>query len=337
MQLYVSDTVSRVSFVDGQVVVWSDEHGEKHYPIETLDGVTLFGRPTMTTPFILEMLKRDIDIQLFGTDGHYKGRIAAPTVTQAPRLRAQVYCADDPAFCLHMGKRIVATKIRHQEALLAAYAPADQRLQEYVQPIRHSLRWVGRCGSLAELNGFEGNAAKAYFAGLQLVVPEEFAFNGRSTRPPADAFNSMLSLGYSLLYKNIIGAIERHSLNAYIGFLHQDSRGHATLASDLMEVWRAPVVDDTVLRLIAERLVHADDFTKNPETGAVYAARTAIRSIVRAFGNRIARTATYIGGDPHRYTFQYALDLQLQSLVRAIEARSPSLFADIEISAGSAR
>ncbi|KCH76018.1 hypothetical protein T562_02623, partial [Mycobacterium tuberculosis UT0009] len=48
-------------------------------------------------------------------------------------------------------------------------------------------------------------------------------------------------------------------------------------------------------------------------------------------GNRIARTATYIKGDPHRYTFQYALDLQLQSLVRVIEAGHPSRLVDIDI------
>ncbi|REZ86972.1 CRISPR-associated endonuclease Cas1, partial [Mycobacterium tuberculosis] len=36
-------------------------------------------------------------------------------------------------------------------------------------------------------------------------------------------------------------------------------------------------------------------------------------------------------GDPHRYTFQYALDLQLQSLVRVIEAGHPSRLVDIDI------
>lgn len=65
VQLYVSDSVSRISFADGRVIVWSEELGESQYPIETLDGITLFGRPTMTTPFIVEMLKRERDIQLF--------------------------------------------------------------------------------------------------------------------------------------------------------------------------------------------------------------------------------------------------------------------------------
>ncbi|WP_234798475.1 CRISPR-associated endonuclease Cas1, partial [Mycobacterium tuberculosis] len=87
VQLYVSDSVSRISFADGRVIVWSEELGESQYPIETLDGITLFGRPTMTTPFIVEMLKRERDIQLFTTDGHYQGRISTPDVSYAPRLR----------------------------------------------------------------------------------------------------------------------------------------------------------------------------------------------------------------------------------------------------------
>lgn len=229
VQLYVSDSVSRISFADGRVIVWSEELGESQYPIETLDGITLFGRPTMTTPFIVEMLKRERDIQLFTTDGHYQGRISTPDLSYAPRLRQQVHRTDDPAFCLSLSKRIVSRKILNQQALIRAHT-SGQDVAESIRTMKHSLAWVDRSGSLAELNGFEGNAAKAYFTALGHLVPQEFAFQGRSTRPPLDAFNSMVSLGYSLLYKNIIGAIERHSLNAYIGFLHQDSRGHATLA-----------------------------------------------------------------------------------------------------------
>lgn len=111
VQLYVSDSVSRISFADGRVIVWSEELGESQYPIETLDGITLFGRPTMTTPFIVEMLKRERDIQLFTTDGHYQGRISTPDVSYAPRLRQQVHRTDDPAFCLSLSKRIVSRNV----------------------------------------------------------------------------------------------------------------------------------------------------------------------------------------------------------------------------------
>lgn len=332
MQIYVSDSVSQISYRAGRVIVHTAENGDSEYPIETVDGMTIFGRPQMSTPFILEMLKRQLGIHLFDTDGHYKGRIAAPQATHAARLRTQVRCAEDRDFCLAVSKSLIATKIGQQQALIAAHQSDRADLTSQQSVMRHSLRCVHKAETLAELNGFEGNAAKGYLAALQHIVPTEFAFTGRSRRPPTDPFNSMLSLGYSLLYKNVIGAIERHGLNAYIGYLHQDSRGHATLASDLMEVWRVPVIDDRMLRLVAEQQVPADGFTTDPDTGAVYGTRETTRAIARAVGNRLARTATYINGDPHRYTVQYALDLQIESLVRALDIGNPTQLAGIDIS-----
>lgn len=146
--------MSRISFADGRVIVWSEELGESQYPIETLDGITLFGRPTMTTPFIVEMLKRERDIQLFTTDGHYQGRISTPDVSYAPRLRQQVHRTDDPAFCLSLSKRIVSRKILNQQALIRAHT-SGQDVAESIRTMKHSLAWVDRSGSLAELNGFE--------------------------------------------------------------------------------------------------------------------------------------------------------------------------------------
>ena len=39
-------------------------------------------------------------------------------------------------------------------------------------------------------------------------------------------------------------------LNPYFGFIHRDAENHPTLASDLMEEWRAVIVDATVMSII---------------------------------------------------------------------------------------
>lgn len=331
MHLYIYDSGSRASLSGGRVVVRSDEGGETSHPIETIDSIVVFGRPAMTTHLVVELLMRSIQVHLFTTDGHYRGRISGPGATYAPRLRAQVHRSEDPAFALAVSRRLVCAKVCSQIALLTAHAGAAD-LSAQLDAMRHSLNWLRRVGTLAEISGFEGNAAKAYFAALAMLVPDEFAFAGRSTRPPRDAFNSMISLGYSLLYKNIVGGIERNGLNPYIAFLHQDSRNHAALASDLMEPWRAPIVDDTVLRLLKEGEVGESEFVRDETTGSVYGTRSATRALSRAFGNRIARTVPYLSDDTRRYTFQYALDLQVQSLVRAIERDDPALLADLQLS-----
>ena len=48
----------------------------------------------------------------------------------------------------------------------------------------------------------------------------------------------------------IYGKIEEKGLNPYFGFIHRDAEKHPTLASDLMEEWRAVLVDATVMGII---------------------------------------------------------------------------------------
>ena len=59
------------------------------------------------------------------------------------------------------------------------------------------------CDRIEEMIGFEGQAAKYYFKGLSACIDENFTFQGRNRRPPRDEFNSMISLGYSILMNEV--------------------------------------------------------------------------------------------------------------------------------------
>ena len=71
--------------------------------------------------------------------------------------------------------------------------------------------------------GFEGQAAKYYFKGLSACIDENFTFQGRNRRPPRDEFNSMISLGYSILMNEVYCKVEMKGLNPYFGFIHRDA------------------------------------------------------------------------------------------------------------------
>ena len=90
---------------------------------------------------------------------------------------------------------------------------------------------IENCDSVYEIMGYEGQGAKYYFDGLSQCIKEDFAFHGRSRRPPLDEFNSMIGLGYSVLMNEIYGKIEEKGLNPYFGFMHRDAEKHPTLAS----------------------------------------------------------------------------------------------------------
>jgi CRISPR-associated protein Cas1 len=69
----------------------------------------------------------------------------------------------------------------------------------------------------------------------------------------------MLSLGYTVLAHNLHTLVRQEGLNAHLGHLHSTAPGSMALVSDLMEEFRAPVVDAVVLTLWRQgHLVEAD-------------------------------------------------------------------------------
>lgn len=206
----------------------------------------------------------------------------------------------------------------------ALYAFDDNELHG----LHHSLDSLKYAETIDMVNGFEGNAAKTYFQCLaKLIIPEEFAFSGRSTQPPKDPFNSMLSYGYSLLYRNIVGAIERHGLHTHFAFMHQIKRGHAALASDLIEDFRAPLVDRTIIELVNEGEINSTGFTPSDNGGFFMAKQTMKRLTDRLTDIMAQRQQFFSAYDDHQaYGFQAMLDKKILSVMSAIEKRDATLY-----------
>lgn len=183
----------------------------------------------------------------------------------------------------------------------------------------------------SELMGYEGMGAKYYFEGLSKCVDKEFSFKGRSRRPPMDEFNSMISLGYSILMNEIYGAIETKGLNPYFGFMHRDAEKHPTLASDMMEEWRAVLVDATVMSMINGHEVQKDDFYVDVEAPGVFIGKDALKKFLNKLEKKFQTLNKYISYVDYEVSFRRAISLQIGQLVRAVESNDASIYEPIRI------
>jgi CRISPR-associated protein Cas1 len=174
--------------------------------------------------------------------------------------------------------------------------------------------------------GYEGIASRSYFQGLSSIIHPDFRFSGRTRRPPKDAFNSMLSLGYTLLLYEFVSVIESQGLSAYAGFLHKDRVNHPTLASDLMEEWRAVIVDRVALSLVLGREISIDNFVLDEETGGVRLDNTAMRKFLTKLEMKMKTNTNYLQNQMAPMSFRKAIGHQVTSLVRVIEDRDPDLY-----------
>ena len=190
---------------------------------------------------------------------------------------------------------------------------------------------VGTSMTAQEIMGYEGQAAKAYFNGMSKVIKPSFKFNGRNRRPPRDEFNSMISLGYSILMSELMGKIEAKGLNPYFGFLHSDRENHPTLASDMMEEWRAVIVDATVMSMINGNEIAKDDFVMNIDEPGCFLTKNGLKKYISKLEKKLKTEMRYLDYVSYAVSFRRAIYLQTEQLVKAIEQGEPSVYHPIQI------
>ena len=170
-----------------------------------------------------------------------------------------------------------------------------ERVKKASTMLKGSIPVIQESQSKEQLRGYEGEAASVYFGvfdELILQQKKDFSFGGRNKRPPHDNVNAMLSFIYTILTNNIAAALELVGLDPYVGVLHTERPGRASLALDLIEELRAVLADRFVLSLINKRIVNGKDFQKK-ENGAVLMKDDARRKILTEWQNKKKETLTH--------------------------------------------
>lgn len=299
-----------------------------------VDQVVLFGQHGVSAAAMHLCLKNRVPVVFLSRLGRFVGRLEAPDASHSALLIAQVNGVQDAGFRLALAQQFVAAKLDHSALLLARYsrhhAPpgeAGEKLHNTVLQMREDRRRVKAATSLESLRGLEGQAARAYFEGLRLLLGPEWGFTARLKLPPPDPVNAMLSLGYTLLYHSVAGLLQARGLNAYLGVFHSSGGEHFALASDVMEEFRSVVVDALVLDSclnglvsLADFKVHSDGCSLSPE---------ATRRFIRAFEEKLGPNNGLFnaleltqGGDLRR-----RIDQQAMRLCQALHGRNAQRYA----------
>lgn len=101
----------------------------------------------------------------------------------------------------------------------------------------------------AILMGLEGRAAASYW---QMLAEHGWlgeGFTHRSGRGAQDAANQALNYGYGILSSVVWNSLTNAGLEVYLGALHAVRPGKPSLVLDVMEEYRAWVVDRAVIKL----------------------------------------------------------------------------------------
>lgn len=330
--LYVSDPEAKIAFIENRVVANYADGVQQSFPVEGVESITLLTKVQISTKCMEQCLKRGIPVAFFSKDGHYFGRLVSTGHVNAALQRRQSTLYDTP-FSLELSRRLIAAKIKNQLVVMRRYARSKEAdLQKLEEKIYSFYKKVSHLDTIEEIMGYEGQCAKLYFQGLSLCIDTEFAFKGRSRRPPRNPFNSLISLGYSVLMNEIYNEIETKGLNPYFGFMHRDAENHPTLASDMLEEWRAVLIDSMAMSLInGHEMSWEHFFMGDDEHPGCYLTKDGLRIFLKKLEKKLQVRAKYLPYVTNQVTFRRAIALQLGRLTEAIKEGEAGIYEPITI------
>lgn len=300
--LYVMTPNAYAHLENATVRIDVEREKKLQVPLHHIGSLVTFGNVMVSPALMHRLADEGKSLVLLDDAGRFKARLEGPVSGNILLRQAQHRTAGDPVFALELARAVVAGKLKNSRSVVlrgareSVDAEETAMLTRAADDLAASLRAAKDAADLDTLRGVEGEAARGYFAALNLIVKPQarsaFALNGRSRRPPLDRFNALISFLYAMLMNDCRSALESVGLDPQLGFLHAVRPGRAALALDLQEEFRSILADRLALTLINRGQVTEVDFDIR-EGGAVMLNDTGRRRVVTAWQERKQEEVTH--------------------------------------------
>ena len=316
--VYITQEDAFIAKVDERLNVKFEKQTILDVPLIKIDGLVVIGRASISPAAITELINHKIPLTFLNTNGKYLARLE-PEMSKNIFLRAAQWKATgESPQAVHVVQGFVRGKLKNyrQSLLLAQRRYSEIDLTSGINQLTNVIASLDKATAIDSLRGFEGAGSAGYFGCFnQLIRVDDFQFETRNRRPPKDAVNSLLSLGYSLLRHDIQGAINIVGFDPYLGYLHTERYGRPSLALDLMEEFRPLVVDAVVLTAINRRMLSPQDFITEPVSGAVSLTKEGLHKFLRLYQEK-KQTKFKHPVLQKQYTYQECFEIQARFLAK---------------------
>lgn len=319
--VYVTEQQAWIRKAGKRLVVEKEGTELMEIPWRETETVLVFGNVQVASQALRAMLDQGIELAILSRNGQLRGQVT-PVSPRNFSLRMRQYeAARDERLCLSLAREVVAAKIESSAAVLRRYRMnhPDAVSLEDIRDLDSRVPAARAASSLETLRGIEGAAAARSFRALAGMVPPAFAFHGRNRRPPRDPVNALLSFGYVRVGNELQSLLDAMGFEPYLGFYHQSEYGRPSLALDLLEEFRAALVDRFSLRLLNLGILKPGDFVTSPEKGIRLTAE-ALEVYIEHYEKELTSTVSSEGEAlPWRHLFRR----QAERLARALRQDEP--------------
>ncbi|BCJ94350.1 CRISPR-associated endonuclease Cas1 1 [Anaerocolumna cellulosilytica] len=292
--LYISNPESYLSLDGENVVVRRDEKEVGRVPLHNIDGIVSMGFAGTSPRLMGYCAEKNISLTFLSTSGRFLATICGESKGNVILRKEQYRISDNKEQSLRIAKNMILGKVYNSKWVLErtirdySLRLNTEILKEKSEYLTASIKSIQQATAMDQLRGMEGEAASVYFSVFDTMIlqqKDKFQFDKRNRRPPLDKVNALLSFTYTLLVSMCKSALETVGLDAYVGFMHTDRPGRASLALDLMEELRSVLADRFVLTLINKKMIHASGFYQK-ENGAVIMEDETRKTVIFAWQSK---------------------------------------------------
>jgi len=191
-------------------------------------------------------------IDMYGKSTPYASLYGAKNAYASMTLK-QLQILNTP-MQLKLAKAFIKGKVKNQINYLKYLDKYHKILDEPILAMRKQLvRMLNTATTPNQLMGHEGMSAVSYWQGLEMVLDDKVDFSHRIAYGATDVVNSALNYGYAILYSRVQYHAVRAGLSLHVSFLHALDDAKPTLVYDLIEEFRAFVVDRTIVTMFNQR------------------------------------------------------------------------------------
>jgi CRISPR-associated protein Cas1 len=302
MKLIINTPGAYISKVNERFQVKVNDQ-KSEYSCKKVEQILISTAALITTDALQLAVENNIDIVFLQHNGHPFARVWHSKLGSITTIRRNQLRLTELPFGTVLVKEWIGQKLENQivhlERLKANRTEEKINiLTEAIEGIKKQTENIKNVPSVEisnvrnTLEGHEGTAGRIYFSALGKVIPEQYAFEGRSKNPAADMFNCMLNYAYGILYSNVEKGCIIAGLDPYIGIMHTDNYNKTALVFDLIEMYRA-YMDEIVFKLFSKRQVKKDMFDE--VEGGVWLNKEGKVLLIGAVNDRFAEKIKYKG------------------------------------------
>jgi len=227
------------------IIIQRDGRKEE-IPLDTIDHLLLLGGHSLHTSVVNAFLRSGKAISFFEADGQPLGTLRRYGDHPDAVVRYAQERAPSHSYALKLARAASINRIAVIESLEEG---REERLlyEGEIEIIRQHLAELENLVRVDEIQRVHRMISDMYYEIISRTVSPDLGFRRRTTRPHIDVVNTILSIGYGMLFGNACVAAIGGDCDPDRGFLH---KGRAGLIHDLIEPFKPAMVDCPALELV---------------------------------------------------------------------------------------